>query len=396
MRRIMRARNRQGGSCSGSSALLPRFCVVAELDVSVFRAAYRLDGRGGAAYDPQMMLAVLIHAYCIGERSSRRMEKRLVEEVAFRVVAANQRPDHATIARFRASHESAIAGLFAQVLAVCARAGLLRPGLIAVDGTKLAANASRDANRSATQIAEQILAEAAATDAAEDAAAVDGDDSGPAREFRGRHGRRARLRKLLGELKAEAAEKSYESHMAKRAEIEAATGKPIRGRRPSPGSSTHKSRGQANLTDPDSRLLKTKGGYFQGYNAQAVATTDQFVVAAEVTNCAHDAPAHARMVTAAKQNLRRAGEQRRVRRVVADAGYWSIENVNLAGVESFIAPGRARELPQIADSAQQRAEILDRVEAGEIDTLEASHRLGVTRARSTSCYDADEPASPTR
>ena len=145
--------------------------VVAELDLSAFYAIYRLDGRGGAAYDPQIMLAVLIYAYCTGERSSRRIEKRLIEDVAFRVVAANQRPDHATLARFRANHETAVAGLFGQALAVCARADLLRPGLIAVDGTKLAANASRDANRTATQIAEQILAEAAATDAAEDVAA---------------------------------------------------------------------------------------------------------------------------------------------------------------------------------------------------------------------------------
>ncbi len=102
--------------------------VVAELDTTAFLAAYRLDGRGGAAYDPQMMLALLVYAYCVGERSSRRIERRLVEDVAFRVVAANQQPDHATIARFRANHETAIAGLFGQVLAVCARAGLLRPG----------------------------------------------------------------------------------------------------------------------------------------------------------------------------------------------------------------------------------------------------------------------------
>ena len=99
----------------------------------------RLPARrsGGVAYDPQIMLAVLIYAYCTGERSSRRIEKRLIEDVAFRVVAANQRPDHATVARFRANHETAVAGLFGQALAVCARAGLLRPGLIAVDGTKL-------------------------------------------------------------------------------------------------------------------------------------------------------------------------------------------------------------------------------------------------------------------
>ena len=95
--------------------------VVAELDLTGFLAGYRADGRGGAAYDPAMMLAVLIYAYCTGERSSRRFERRLVEDVAFRVVAANQQPDHATIARFPATHESAIASLFGQVLAVCAK-----------------------------------------------------------------------------------------------------------------------------------------------------------------------------------------------------------------------------------------------------------------------------------
>ncbi|QWF20467.1 IS1182 family transposase [Nocardioides sp. LMS-CY] len=365
--------------------------VVAELDISAFLTSYRTDGRGGAAYDPQMMLALLVYAYCVGERSSRKIEKRLAEDVAFRVVAANQQPDHATIARFRANHETVIAGLFGQILAVCARTRLLRPGLVAIDGTKLSANASRDASRTAEQIgrelAEEILAEAETTDAVEDAEAVaaghdmnDGPDSGGA-GLRGRGGRRARLRALLDELEAEAAEKSYEAHLARRAEQEAATGKPIRGRRPTPGSATHKSRRQANLTDPDSRLLKTKEGYLQGYNAQAVATTDQFVVAAEVTNIAMDAPAYAPMITAAKTNLKAAGERRRVRRVVADAGYWSVENVGMRGVESFIAPGRARQLKKIAEAEQARAEILDRVEAKEIDTLEASERLGVTRAR---------------
>jgi Transposase DDE domain len=128
-------------------------------------------------------------------------------------------------------------------------------------------------------------------------------------------------------------------------------------------------------------MLKTKGGYLQGYNAQAVATEQQFVIAAEVTNNANDAPAYASMVKTAKNNLRTAGENRRVRRVVADAGYWSIENVNLQGVESLIAPGRARELKQIAKTETQRTDILQRVDAGEIDTLEASKQLGVTRAR---------------
>jgi transposase len=358
--------------------------VVDELDLSGFLAAYRVDGRGGAAYHPAMMLALLVYAYSIGERSSRRIERRCVEDVAFRVVAANQRPDHATIARFRAAHTEAVAGLFGQVLAVCVRAGVLRPGLVAIDGTKLAANASRDANRTAAQLAEQIVAEAAEVDAAEDAAAnAAGEEGGefPV-ELRSRGGRRrARLRELLAELEAEASEKSYDAHMARRAEIEAATGRPIRGRRPTAGSATHKSRAVANVTDPDSRLLKTRAGYVQGYNAQAVATEDQFVVAAEATNQSHDAPSFAPMITATKRNLRHAGEKRRVRRVVADAGYWSDDNVHLAGVEAFIAPGKARKLRRIADADHERSAVLADVEAGEIDKPTAAAKLGVTRTR---------------
>jgi len=356
--------------------------VVAELDLSAFRVVYRADGRGGAAYDPQLMLGVLIYAYAVGDRSSRRIERRLVEDVAFRVVAANQQPDHATVARFRAQHQDAIAQLFGQVLAVCAREGVLRPGLVAIDGTKVTANASRDANRTVTELAEQILAEAAAIDAAEDAAQPPaGDQRGLPRAAGARAGRRARLRSLLDELLAEEAEKSYQAHMAKRAEIEKSTGRPIRGRRPSPTAATHKSRQQVNLSDPDSRLLKTKGGYIQGYNAQAVATEQQFILAAEVTNCAHDAPSFVPLITAAKRNLKTAGERRRIRRVVADAGYWSRDNATMPGVESFIAPGRARQLGRIAEVENDRTVLLDRVEDGQIDTLEAAQQLGVTRAR---------------
>lgn len=357
--------------------------VVDELDLSEFRSGYRPDGRGGAAYHPAMMVALLVYAYSVGERSSRNIERRCVEDVAFRVVAANQVPDHATVARFRANHEDALAGLFAQVLALCAKAGVLRPGLVAVDGTKLAANASREANRTAEQLAAEILAEAAATDAAEDEQERNHAGAGELPvDLRGRGAaRRARLRQLLDELEAEANDKSYEAHMARRAEIEQATGRPIRGRRPSAGSATHRSRQHANMTDPDSRLLKTKAGYLQGYNAQAVTTEDQFIVAAEVTNNANDAPSFEPMITAAKQNLKRAREQRRIRRVVADAGYWSDDNANLTGVEAFIAPGRARNLKQIAEDDHNRSEVLAQVEAGELDKLDAAAALGVTRTR---------------
>jgi transposase/predicted XRE-type DNA-binding protein len=355
--------------------------VIDELDLSAFLAGYRSDGRGGAAYDPAMMVALLVYAYSVSERSSRSIERRCVEDVAFRVVAANQVPDHATIARFRATHAGALAGLFGQVLGLCARAGVLRPGLVAIDGTKLAANASRDANRTADQLAADILAEAAATDAAEDdQARLEGEAEMP-EGLRRRDGRRQRLRRLLEELRTEAEEKSYEAHMARRAEIEQATGRPVRGRRPNPQSTTHRSRRQANTTDPDSRLLKTKGGYIQGYNAQAVTTEDQFIVAAEVTNNAHDAPSFQPLIAAAKKNLRGAGERRRIRRVAADAGYWSEDNANLAGVETFIAPGRSRDLDRIAEEDKQRSELLARIEAGEVDKEEAAAALGVTRSR---------------
>ena len=141
---------------------------VAQLDLGAFYAAYRVDGQGRAAHDPAMMVALLLYAYAIGERSSRRIERRCVEDVAMRVICANQAPDHTTIARFRQRHESALAELFGEVLALCAEAGLVRVGVIAVDGTKVHANASEHATRGYEQIAREILEEAAAVDAAED------------------------------------------------------------------------------------------------------------------------------------------------------------------------------------------------------------------------------------
>jgi transposase len=207
--------------------------VVGELDVSAFVAVYRADGRGGAAYDPSMMVALFVYAYCVGERSSRVIERRCREDVAFRVIAANQLPDHATIARFRATHQDALAELFGQVLGLCARAGLVKAGLVAVDGTRMEANASRAANRSAEQLAKEILDDAATVDAEEDSrlGTARGDEL-PA-ELTGSR-RRRRIRALLDELEADAANRSYEVQLARRAEIEAATGRRLRGRKPKP------------------------------------------------------------------------------------------------------------------------------------------------------------------
>ena len=127
---------------------------------------YRADGQGRAAHDPAMMVALLLYAYAIGERSSRRIERRCMEDVALRVIRANQAPDHTTIARFRQRHETALAELFGEVLALCAEAGLVKVGVIAIDGTKVHANASQHANRDYEQIAREILAEADAVDRA--------------------------------------------------------------------------------------------------------------------------------------------------------------------------------------------------------------------------------------
>src|SRR3954462_5211850 len=142
---------------------------VGEFDLAAFYGAYRADGWGRAAHEPAMMVALLLYAYAIGERSSRGIERHCEHDVAFRVIAANRVPDHATIARFRVRHEAALAELFGEVLALCAEAGLVGVGVVAVDGTKVHANASQHATRDYDQIAFEILAEAGRVDVEEDA-----------------------------------------------------------------------------------------------------------------------------------------------------------------------------------------------------------------------------------
>ncbi len=137
---------------------------VDRLDLTAFYGAYRLDGQGRAAHEPAMMVALLVYSYALGERSSRRIERRCVEDVATRVICANRAPDHTTIARFRQRQEAALAELFGEVLWLCAEAGLVRAGVIAVDGTKVHANASHHATRDYEQIAREILEHADAVD----------------------------------------------------------------------------------------------------------------------------------------------------------------------------------------------------------------------------------------
>jgi transposase len=165
---------------------------VAALDLSEFRHRYRADGRGRAAFDPEMMVALLLYGYCQGKRSSRVTGKRCVRDVGYRVIAGGPYPDHATIARFRARHEKALGGLFSQVLRLLAAEGMVSLGLLSLDGTKLAGNAAQKANRTLPQI-EKILAEAAAANAAEDARFGDAADAPTPRALARRAERRERL-----------------------------------------------------------------------------------------------------------------------------------------------------------------------------------------------------------
>src|SRR5215217_3545198 len=178
---------------------------VAELDLEPFYAAYRVDGRCRPPYDPPMMVALLLYAYARGIRSSRIIERACEEDVAFRVLAAHQRPDHATLARFLERHQDAIAGLFGEVLTLCARSGLAKVGVIAVVGTKLQANASRNENLDYEQLAREIVEEAKATDAAEDGLYGDARGDELPEEFLTAQGRRGWLREAKQRLEAERA-----------------------------------------------------------------------------------------------------------------------------------------------------------------------------------------------
>src|SRR3954447_8423431 len=167
---------------------------VGELDLSGFYAAYRVDGHGRPAYEPSMMVALLLYAYARGNRSSRGIERACVEDIAYRVVTGNLSPDHSTIAEFRCRHERALGELFSGVLALCSRAGLVSVGVVAIDGTKMAANASSDANRDFGQLAREILAEAAEIDEREDELYGSARCDELPEQLRTREGRRQALR----------------------------------------------------------------------------------------------------------------------------------------------------------------------------------------------------------
>jgi transposase len=390
---------------------------VEEMDLSAFYDSYRQDGWGRAAFEPSMFVALLMYAYARGERSSRGIERRCVEDVAYRVIAAQQTPDHATIARFRVRHEAALAGLFGEVLGLCRESGLVKVGVIAIDGTKVHANASHHSNLDYEQLAREILKEAGEIDAAEDELYGQARGDELPEHLRTREGRRAALRAAKEKLARERADSDdtqaepveTESQGVKlaldpevivartqgregwlrearhqldehrrlagdpiprsrserlleserrlqenlRVEREAneayehhrATARTTDGRRfgarPNPYVPPESPPGKINVTDLDSRNVKTPRSYTQGYNVQAVVNEDQIVLAAEVTLSSPDFGHLEPMISATRRELEQVGVSDTPGVALADSGYWheqQMDEVVNMGTQVLIPP----------------------------------------------------------
>ena len=334
-----------------------------------------------------MMTALLLYAYAIGERSSRKIERRTHEDVAFRVIAANRTPDHSTISRFRVRHEEAFAALFSEVLRLCAQRGVLRAEALAIDSTKISADASGVANRTYEQIAAEILREAAEADAAEDE--VFGEAQGdelPAEliDPQSRKELLAGLRRRLesergskpvpagrGERLAEAKQRLEDEHAAM-LEIErghdrwreqreadlASKGKKMLGRPPAAKELPAAPAGRVNTTDPDSMPVKTPQGFLQGYSAHVAATVDQVIVAAELTTGSSDGGHLEPLAALAREQAARAGAEAVPEYLLADAGYWSerqIEDLAALGTEILVPPDKLARSTKPRKSAAARA-----------------------------------------
>lgn len=312
---------------------------VESFDLSVFRSSYRANGQGGAAFDPALMVAVLLYAHAVGVRSSRAIERSCVRDVAFRVLAGNQVPDHATIARFVLRHRAALESLFAQVLRLCSQAGMVRLGVISVDGTKIAANASWSRNQTAAALAHRVAEEQArydrlaaelldehtATDAAEDA--EHGPDRGdePPPGLRRRAERLARFKEAKQRLDDEQAAAVAEQERRKAEWQRRKDAGTRRGAQPGehpPGRHPDKDKPpRANTTDPDSRTMRGGRGLVQGYNAQAAVTADQVIVGRLLTQQATDVHQLFPVLDDATEQLNRAGIENAGDTAAADAGY---------------------------------------------------------------------------
>ena len=337
--------------------------VVSALDLSAIYTSYEeKDGRGQAAYAPEMMVRLLLYGYARGVYSSRKIETRTLEDVAFRYLSGDQHPDHATIAEFRKRHLESLSGLFTQALLLCSEAGLVKLGHVSIDGTKIKANASKHKamsykhmNETEARLKQEIdalLAAAEKTDAEEDAQYGKdrhGDEL-PA-ELQRRESRLQKIGAAKAALEQEAKEKAAEQRaeteqkLAEREEEERRTGKKKPGRKPEPcdpEQARPDDKAQRNFTDAESRIMPdgaNKGSFVQGYNAQiAVDSASQVIVAAEVTQETNDKKQLIPMIAQITENLEQKPEK-----VSADTGYLSEANVtdeSVKEVDLYVATGR--------------------------------------------------------
>jgi len=392
------------------------------IDTSLLHVRHPNDGQGRPAYDPDMLLALTLYCACQKVESSRRVEQLCEVDVACRYICANLVPDHATIARFLRENQDAFALIFAETLRLCAEAGMVKVGVVALDGTKIAANASLQANAGRDRLeaeAKSIVEAIVAADAGDDARLGEARGDELPAELTDRNRRRDRLARLERclEIVAEREVTSKAARGRQRRWGEAAEGRKSRGRPARPGSDVaidqaqaalaaarvkaeQRRRGRAeaeqaaaragrklagvrpdfdrdvrraeaaleranqqrallgrsapgakaapkaNVTDPDSRIMKTGAGWVQGYNAQAVVSQDGVIIAADVTNCADDTNEYVPMVNNACANLVTAGLDTEIGTVLADAGYCSDTNITAEGPSRLIATANMHKLRQ--------------------------------------------------
>jgi transposase len=341
---------------------LARFVVevIDGLDLSVMRGSYR--GSGSASYPPSLLLGILVYGYATGVFSSRKLERASYDSVAFRFIAANQHPDHDTIAAFRRRFLQEIEGLFVQVLAVAREMGVLKMGTVALDGTKIHANASRHSALSyehAGKIEAQLKAEVAEllakAEAADRADLPDGLSIPD--ELARREERLAKLAEARAKIEARAQERfdreqaEYEARLAARDAKAAATGRKPRGKPPQPPVEGPLPTDQINLTDEQSRIMPVAGGGFeQCYNAQAaVAAGSLLVVAADVVQAPNDKRQLAPMLDKLAALPEDLGQPETL---LADTGYFSAANVETcqtAGIAPLIALGREAHHPSLSE-----------------------------------------------
>jgi len=338
--------------------------VVDTLDLEpIFDVYEQGDGRGQPPYHPAMMVKLLIYGYCMGKPSSRKLERASYEEVGYRVLCAEQHPDHDSIAEFRKRHLKVLGGMFVQVLRLCQKAGLVKLGHVALDGTKIKANASKHkamsyermckGEQELEQEVKRLLKQAEEVDEAEDQAYGEGKrgDELP-EELARRESRLNKIRQAKAELEEEARQRAEQAAVEAQAKIderrlkEQQSGQKARGRRPAvvdPQQAVPEPKAQRNFTDADSRIMKDGATqvFVQGYNCQVVVDSQaQIIVAAALTQQANDKQQLVAMLEEVKKST---GEK--PAKASADAGYFSqaqITDNKLQDIDLYVAPERLR------------------------------------------------------